>query len=226
MTATVVDGRGHVVRLPTTLSELSAFRAWVRELPDDGPRVHLSRGALWIDMSPQDYFHHLSPVAAINARLTLLADELDLGRYHPDGGWITHPEVGLSTEPDGFLVRWDTFRSGDARWVERPDGKGPIELVGRGDMVLEVVSDTSVQKDRVELLRDYAAAGFHEYWLVDSRSEVLEFRLYVLDHGAYREEPVDQEGWRWSAVWGRSVRLVRDVDRLGAARHRLEVRAP
>jgi Uma2 family endonuclease len=225
--ATVFDSRGDVVRIPTGpqgIDRLERFRAWMRTLGQDGPRAHFSQGEVWIDMSPQDYHRHLSPVAAINARLTLLADELDLGRYHSDGGWLTNEEVGLSTEPDGFLVLWDTFASGAARWTERDGDRGPVELVGRGDMVLEVVSDSSEHKDRVDLRRDYAAVGFSEYWLVDARGAVPVFELLQLERGTYEAVEADADGWFASPVWGRSFRLDRDTDRLGQPRYRLHVR--
>ena len=224
MVATLFDSGGGIVTIPPGFDQLENFRAWVRTLGDAGPRVHFSQGAVWIDMSPQDYFRHLFPVAAINARLTLLADELDIGRYHPDGGWLTNEEVGLSTEPDGFLVLWETFASGAARWVDREGDQGPIELVGRGDMVLEVVSDTSENKDFVELQRDYAAVGFPEYWLVDARREELSFQILRLVDGAYQPAVADSEGWVVSRVWGRSFKLERDVDRLGKPRFILGVR--
>jgi Uma2 family endonuclease len=224
MSATIFDRVGEVVRIPKEIDRMERFRAWVRTLGEDGPRVHFSHGDVWIDMSPQDYFRHLSPVAAINARLTLLADELDLGRYHPDGGWLTNEDIALSTEPDGFLVRWETFESGQARWVEREGDKGPIELLGRGDMVLEVVSDSSAHKDRVELRRDYAAAGFPEYWLVDARGQQLDFQLLRLTKIGYQATTPDAEGWLPSDVWGRSFQLQAGSDRLGQPRYRLHVR--
>jgi hypothetical protein len=174
-------------------------------------------------MSPQDYFRHLTPVTAINARLALLADELDIGRYHADGGWLTNEEAELSTEPDGFLVLWRTFESGEARWAPREGEKGPIELLGRGDMVLEVVSDTSTRKDRVELRRDYAAAGFPEYWLIDARGAQPDFQLLELTAAGYEAVPPDQEGWLVSPVWGKSFKLEAGTDRLGQPRYRLHV---
>ena len=49
--------------------------------------------------------------------------------------------------------------------------KGFKEFEGTPDMVLEVVSATSVRKD-TEILRDlYWRAGIQEYWLVDARGD-------------------------------------------------------
>lgn len=221
MGGTLTLGDLHV---PLDIDRLEVFRAWVRELGEDGPRVHYSRGRVWIDVSPQDYVRHLRLVGQINARLILLAQELDLGQYWPDGGWLTNEEVGLSTEPDGFLVLWRTLESGAARFVERP-GKGPLELVGRGDMVLEVVSDNSVEKDTVRFVADYAAAGFGEYWLVDARPQPMAFRLLVLQtDGTYADAERDADGFLSSPVWGRRFRIDTGTDRTGRPTYELVVR--
>lgn len=210
--------------IPTEIDQLEVFRAWVSELGEDAPRVHFSRGKVWIQVSPQDYFSHLRLLGAINARLELLARELDLGEYWPDGGWLTNKQAGLSIEPDGFLVLWRTTESGAAQFVERP-GKGPIELVGRGDMVLEVVSDSSVEKDTVQLVAGYAAAGFAEYWLVDGRKDPLSFRLLVLQpDGTYADVQPDREGFLASPVWGRRFRIEVSSNRAGRPSYQLVVR--
>jgi Uma2 family endonuclease len=210
--------------IPTEIDQLEVFRAWVSELGEDAPRVHFSRGKVWIQVSPQDYFSHLRLVGAINARLELLAKELDLGEYWPDGGWLTNKQAGLSIEPDGFLVLWRTTESGAAEFVERP-GKGPIELVGRGDMVLEVVSDSSFEKDTVQLVAGYAAAGFAEYWLVDGRKDQLSFRLLVLQpDGTYADVQPDREGFLASPVWGRRFRIEVSSNRAGRPSYQLVVR--
>lgn len=210
--------------IPTEIDQLEVFRAWVSELGEDAPRVHFSRGKVWIQVSPQDYFSHLRLIGAINARLELLAKELDLGEYWPDGGWLTNRQAGISIEPDGFLVLWRTTESGAAQFVERP-GKGPIELVGRGDMVLEVVSDSSFEKDTVQLVAGYAAAGFAEYWLVDGRVDPLSFRLLALQpDGTYADVEPDREGFLASPVWGRRFRIEASTNRAGRPSYQLVVR--
>jgi Uma2 family endonuclease len=210
--------------IPAEIDQLDVFRAWVSELGEDAPRVHFSRGKVWIQVSPQDYFSHLRLVGAVNARLELLAKELDLGEYWPDGGWLTNRQAGISIEPDGFLVLWRTTESGAAQFVERP-GKGPIELVGRGDMVLEVVSDSSFEKDTVQLVAGYAAAGFAEYWLVDGRVDPLSFRLLALQpDGTYADVEPDGDGFLASSVWGRRFRIEASSNRAGRPSYQLVVR--
>ena len=48
---------------------------------------------------------------------------------------------------------------------------------GEPDMVLEVVSDSSVHKDTVVLRQGYWQAGIREYWLVDARREPVYFDI-------------------------------------------------
>jgi Uma2 family endonuclease len=105
----------------------------------------------------------------------------------------------------------------------RPDrGKGTI-IEGSPDMVLEVVSLTSVRKDTVDMLRQYWQAGIREYWLVDPRGDEVRFTLYAHTARGYRAvRPVD--GWRKSAVFGAAFRLVQSTDDLGLPAYTLERR--
>ncbi len=204
--------------LPPDATTLDGFRRWRRQLGEDAPKVHFIDGELWFDMSPQSYRSHLPVASAVNAVLWTLAKELDLGSYYGDGGWITNEAAALSNEPDGFLVLWETFESGEAKLSDASEA----ELVGRADMVLEVVSRSSVRKDR-RLEEKYAQSGMREYWQVDARRD-LTFRLLRLEGGAYAETPPDADGFLASSVWGRSFRLRQIEDRLGQPDYRLDVR--
>ena len=205
--------------VPADATTLEGFRRWRRQLGEDAPKVHYIDGDLWFDMSPQSYRSHLPVVSAINGVLWPLAAEQDLGRYFMDGGWITDAAAGLSNEPDGFLVLWDTFTSARARLSEDSDA----ELVGRPDMVLEVLSASSVGKDRA-LERKYAQAGVREYWQIDARRLPLSFRLLQLEGAAYVEIPPNADGFRASRVWERAFRLRQIEDRLGQPDFRLDAR--
>ncbi|MBI4613638.1 MAG: Uma2 family endonuclease [Planctomycetes bacterium] len=212
------------IEMPADIARLDSFREWVRTLGEDGPRVHYSNGNVLVDMSPQDLGNHLPVISSINSALVQLSRQMDAGEYYADGAWLTNEEADLSTEPDGLYILWQTFRSGEVRFEPRKTGEGSIEFTGRGDMVLEVVSDSSEAKDLVDLVRDYARAGFHEYWIVDARRGALVFRILVLDAGSYREVEPDAGGWLRSPVWGRAFRLVRTTNAIGEPRYDLEVR--
>jgi Uma2 family endonuclease len=54
-----------------------------------------------------------------------------------------------------------------------------IEILGSPDLVVEIVSDSSVRKDTT-LLRDaYWKAGVREYWLFDARGAEIRFDILV-----------------------------------------------
>jgi Uma2 family endonuclease len=46
------------------------------------------------------------------------------------------------------------------------------------------VSDSSLRTDRAEKAEIYAAAGIEEYWIVDTRHEMIEVRTDIVD-GTY-----------------------------------------
>jgi Uma2 family endonuclease len=68
-------------------------------------------------------------------------------------------------------------------------------LNGPADLVIEVVSDDSVARDRADKFYEYQAAGIPEYWIVDSRPGRTRADFYVLDaQGRYQPVPVDADG--------------------------------
>ncbi len=76
----------------------------------------------------------------------------------------------------------------------------PTQLLGPADLVVEVVSDDGVERDREEKLADYAAAGVPEYWLVDSRPDQHRAEFFRLVDGVYRPVTPDADGRYDSAV--------------------------
>jgi Uma2 family endonuclease len=100
------------------------------------------------------------------------------------------------------------------RLASRPSGREPdllfvaaahaerlrdTYLDGPADLVVEIVSPDSVDRDRVEKLGEYEAAGIPEYWVIDlPRQEALFYRLG--DDGQYRQIPPDPDGIYRSSV--------------------------
>lgn len=102
--------------------------------------------------------------------------------------------------------------------------EGFVEIEGTPDMVLEVVSGSSVSKD-TEWLRDlHWKAGIAEYWLIDCRGERVDFD--ILRHTAGGYSAADKSaGWVESAVFGHSFLLTRQSDELGQPEYTLHARA-
>lgn len=66
--------------------------------------------------------------------------------------------VNSAREPDILYVR-----------AEAEPQMAESYLRGPADLVVEIVSDDSVRRDRDEKYHEYAAAGVREYWVIDPR---------------------------------------------------------
>lgn len=208
------------IEIPWETRTLDGFRRWVATLDESGPRVSFASGRMHVEVSPQNYETHEPLVPAVNATLCALVRELDIGRYFLPPSWFTHEPTLLSTEPDGFLALWSSLENGDLR--VNPDRR--TEMLGRPDMALEVVSDTSERKDLVEHVGDYATAGVREYWIADARGDEVIFRILALGADAvYREVVKDASGWLASPLWGCRFQLRRFVDRAGMTDFTLDI---
>ena len=200
--------------IPGDLTDLAAFRRWAQsdQFPEYGRFAYLA-GKVWVDLSMEQAYTHNQVKTRINSVLDSLALSLQLGNYFSDGLDLSNPAADLSTVPDGMLVTYEALRAGRVCQIEGSEG-GCIELVGTPDMVLEVVSKTSVHKDTVELRRLYWLAEVSEYWLIDARG--AEPRFDLLRRGARGYTATRRQGgWLRSPMFGRSFQLSRQTDPLG-----------
>jgi Uma2 family endonuclease len=211
------------VAVPAWVKDLGSFHRWVESdaIPDK-VRIDYLAGEVWIDMSEEQVWSHNQLKTEFTFALVGLARQTGLGRFFQDGLRIEHPEADLSAVPDGVFILKTTFETMRATVLKRRAG-GALRVQGSPDMVLEAISDSSVQKDR-ELLRDlYWKAVVREYWLVDARKDPLTFD--ILRHTAKGYSSTrKQGGWMKSAVFGKEFRLLQGVDDLGDPTFTLEVR--
>jgi Uma2 family endonuclease len=221
---TVVDQEVAEVRIPQGVVDLASFRRWAsrKDFPDEG-RVCFLQGNIWIDMSKEDLFSHNQVKAEYNSVLYQLARKDGSGLHFPDSVRFTNVDAVISNRPDGLFVSWESLRSGFAELVKDKRGKGYVELLGRADMVMEIVSRSSVRKHKVVLRQAYWQAGILEYWLVDARQQPPRFD--ILRHTARGYAAVrKQDGWLKSAVFGKSFRLGRRENAVGLPEFTLAVR--
>ncbi|HUH05734.1 MAG TPA: Uma2 family endonuclease [Kofleriaceae bacterium] len=215
---------GDRARLPSSVFEHAGFRAWARsgDVPD---WLHIAfiDGEVLIEMSPEAIETHNKAKRKLTEVLGRIVDDEDLGEAYADGALVTNEDARLSTEPDFTFVSWSTFEAGRARLVEKANRKDDhIEIEGSPDLVLEVVSDSSVRKDTQLLFDAYLRAGVSEYWLVDARAE-LSFQIFHLSDGVYRASAPANEP-QHSSVLGRTFELTRAKNRAGRWRYGLDVR--
>jgi Uma2 family endonuclease len=97
---------------------------------------------------------------------------------------------GPGREPDVLFVA-DEHR-------ERVTENG---VQGPADLVIEIVSDDSVTRDRVEKLEEYEHYGVREYWIIDPRARRPRADFYQLDErGQYQPVPIGADGRYHSKV--------------------------
>ena len=209
--------------VPPWVADLASFRRWV--LSDDFPeklRIWYLKGEVWIDMSKEQIFSHLALKNEFNMTLGALAKAGRLGLYLPDGLLLSNVAADVSGNPDATFISYAAL---DANRVRLTEGKehGYVEVEGSPDMVLEVVSDSSTRKDLVVLRQAYWEAGVREYWLADARQSALNFdilRRTAKGYVATRK----RDGWLKSAVFGKSFRLLRQINARRHPEYSLEVR--
>jgi Uma2 family endonuclease len=211
------------IHIPDEIHDLAAFRKWFHSdsFPEEG-RLCFIDGAVWVDTGMEQLFTHNQVKNEIAFVLTGLAKKYRLGRYFPDGSQFANLEAQISSQPDGTFVSHASFR--DQR-VTLTSGKAGscVELQGVPDMVLEVVSRSSVYKDTERLIELYWQAGVPEYWLADARTDALRFDIFR--HGAKGYKLVRKVGgFAKSQVFERSFRLTRQRDESGNPEFSLTVR--
>ena len=211
------------IYVPGWVVNIDSFRRWVdsEEFPKTG-NIWWLNGGVWADMSKEQAFSHLDVKGAIFAVLYFIVKQNKIGRIFTEGFLMTNHEADLSGNPDGLFLSRETIVSDRIRLITGADG-GVVEVQGSPDMVLEVVSDSSVKKDNVTLLRAYWTAGITEYWLVDARNDTLKFE--ILQHGpnGYKRTP-KKHGWMTSKLFGKSFQLILEKDASGYPEYSLEVR--
>jgi len=225
------NGRGIVtviydddqVSVPPWVIDLESFCRWQDsdEFPETG-RIWYLKGEVWVDMSQEEVFTHNLLKGRFFIILGGLVDAGRLGRFHPDGLFLKNAAGDIAGNPDAAFASTAALRAKRVRSLRGKRG-GVVGVEGSPDMVLEIVSPSSVRKDTVTLRQAYWEAGVREYWLVDARRQPLAFD--ILRHTAKGYVPTRKTGgWLRSAVFGKSFRLTQQTDEFGDPAFTLEVR--
>ncbi|SFE18692.1 Endonuclease, Uma2 family (restriction endonuclease fold) [Lentibacillus persicus] len=146
------------------------------DLPDDGMRYELADGVLQaISPSPHpvhqllsQYLSKLLIQSCQNDYITLIA---------PIDVILSEHEV---RQPDLVMIHKTRLKIVTGKGVE-----------GSPDLAVEVLSPSSVKRDRMEKMETYAKYGIAEYWLVDPVQKALE--QYTLNGKHYDLKEIYQE---------------------------------
>jgi Uma2 family endonuclease len=216
------------IRIPVTVHAFEEFRRWSHgeQFPERG-RIDYLQGDIVLEMRPEELFTHGTVKTAIASRLHELVAEQDRGYVFVGRTRVASPVAMLSVEPDVVAVLWESLEAGRTRKVpSTPPLPGRyVELEGAPDVVVEVVSDSSLERDRTRLPALYARAGVPELWLVDARGDAPAFEIWSLKAGKYEQAVADSpwpDGWTASPVLGCRFRLQRRMLREGPFVYSLE----
>ena len=137
---------------------LAEFRAWA--LSDDFPergRIDYVGGRIEVDMSPENVFFHGSVKTEVVGELRDVVRSAGGGYLFSDQMRVSCPAAELSAEPDIVYLSDNALNSGRVRLVPSAGGEPDsfVELEGAPDLVVEIVSDSSVAKDTRRLPISY-----------------------------------------------------------------------
>ena len=196
------------VEIPMNLHSLAEFRRWAVSdgFPDRG-RIDYLAGRIEVDMSPEDFFCHGTLKGEIYGVLYQRVKQGQLGYLVTESTRVSCPMAEMSADPDIVFVSHDTLSDGRARLVPKTTGEPGryVEIEGAPDLVAEIISDRSVNKDTQRLPKAYYRAGVREFWLSDARSEPLRFQIYrrgplefedvETDAGTFKAFKIEEYGW-------------------------------
>ncbi len=140
------------------------------DLPDDGCRYEIIEGVLYVTNAPS--FVHQFAVGQIFAAIHHWVTTKKLGYV------LTAPfEVHLSektrpVQPDILFVRTERWPDMDIQFFEGPP-----------DLIVEVISPSSIRTDRHIKFDVYEQSAVAEYWIVNPKTRSVE--LYTLSGGEY-----------------------------------------
>jgi len=120
--------------------------------------------------------------------LGIFVEVHDLGKVMRAPFVMRLPGQARGREPDLFFVR-----------RERVHLIGKTFLDGAAEMVVEIISPESIDRDREDKFGEYESAGVREYWLIDPDRRSAQFYELASD-GRYRLAALEDGGVYHSKV--------------------------
>ncbi len=157
-------------------------------LPDDGRIVEWVNGEIIRHMPPTPTHQRIASI--LETLLKLYVNRLGLGEVFDAPFEVRLWPDGPSREPDILFVG-----------RERLSQMTPKRFEGAPDLIVEVISPTSVTIDRVDKYLEYERAGVREYWIIDPRPRQEQADFFARgEDGRFAAAPVDEDGVYHSTV--------------------------
>ena len=121
-------------------------------LPDDGNRYEIIEGVLYMTNAPA--YDYQFAVMEIAFRFKQFVNENNLGVVLVAPFEVHLSEATRPVQPDVLFIRAENRPAPGAKYFD-----------GAPDLIVEVLSPTSIRTDRLVKLAAYEQAGVAEYWL-------------------------------------------------------------
>jgi Uma2 family endonuclease len=214
------------ITIPRSVVDVASFWRWRdgAELPEK-VKVHFLRGDVWVDASMEELFTHDQVKTALGLALAGLIVDGGLGLYVGDGMSLSSPDAGFVTEPDAMFLSNEAVEAGLVRFEAGKKRKAKAtRVVGTPDLVVEIVSPNTADKDTEWLMSAYHDAGIPEYWLIDARKDDgIRFDIFQRKPRGFVAAR-KTAGWVKSAVLAKESRLTRSETAHGYPRYALDIR--
>ncbi len=137
-----------------------------------------------VSIYPSPGTRHQQIVGFVSVLLHTFAETFDFGEVFILPTMIKLSPQGSGRVPDVFFI------AQDRAWKI-----GEYYFDGPPDLIIEVVSDDSVSRDRADKFEEYEDAGVKEYWIIDPRPRRRRADFYQLGaDGKYQPVPVGADG--------------------------------
>jgi Uma2 family endonuclease len=208
------------------IGNLQEFRRWAlsAQFPPRG-RIDYIAGRVEVDMSPEDVFTHGTLKSELAARITDRVNELDLGHTLIANTRVSSVPADLSAEPDVVVITHQALDEQRVKLVPKASGEPDryVEVEGGPDLVVEIVSDSSEQKDTRRLPNAYFRAGVRELWLLDARGAQMVFQIRRRGAESFLAAEPDAAGYQTSEVLAARYALERSRHTRGHWVYRLRM---
>lgn len=147
------------------------------QLPEDGRRHEIIDGEHYVSPSPSSA--HQDTSRHIQYQLYQPIEEAGLGKVYnaPMDLQLSDTDV---VQPDLMVILREHYHI-----------ISPSRIIGAPDLIVEIKSPATAERDRGVKRSLYQQHGVPEYWIVDLDSHTVE--RYVLEGGSYRLESTNRE---------------------------------
>lgn len=152
---------------------------YLRDYPQTNTPMELIDGEVIVSPAPFD--QHQAIVTELTIELGMVNRKFDLGDLRVSPSDIHFDEHNV-VQPDVFLVLKDNPRcrlDDDNYWHGAPD------------LCIEVLSEGTEKKDKIDKFALYEKYGVREYWLIDPDQRTLQ--VYVWVNGKFEDRGIFSE---------------------------------